>query len=256
MRPVNIALRLIELLGLHQPAGVTELSQLAKLPKSTIQRNLLALQRAGWIEMCDRARGQWTLTMRAAIAAGGRSTPNQLNLRNIAIPVMESIRQVTKETVYLSYMFEHAMVVYERLDGIKPVTHFIQTGTVYGLHASSSGKAILAKMSSVKFRQYLAHQGNFRSCPVDEALVPPNYNLRREIQKIREDGYAIAKYLEIWSVAAAICDRDNQPFASISLSTPAERCTSALLKRWGPLMADGARRISIGAIAVPGSLAL
>jgi IclR family transcriptional regulator, acetate operon repressor len=256
MRPVETALRLIELLGVHQPAGVTQLAQLANLPKSTIQRCLLSLQKAGWIEICDPARAQWTLTMRASIATGGHTTASQQNLRSIAIPVMEDIRRSTKETVHLSYMFENAVVLYERLDGISPVKHFTRVGSVCGLYTTASGKVILAKMPSKKIQEHLARSNKIDSYIGDRALLSPKHNLRQEIQKIKKDGYAISRYTDISAIAAAICDQYDQPFAAITLTAPVERCTPVLLKQWGAMIVDGARRISIGAIALPGVLAL
>ena len=246
MRPVEIALQLIELLGVHQPAGVTDLAKLANLPKSTIQRNLLVLQKAGWIEMCDPERSQWTLTIRAAVAAGGSVTDAQSDLRNVAIPVMEEIRRATKETVNLSYMFGNVMVLFERLDGISPVKHFARNGTVFGLDGSASGRAILAKLSPSELEKYLARRvDKFKS---QEPTPPPD--LRREIQKIRRTGYGVAKYVDGFGVGAAICDPLDHPFAAVSLTAPAQRATPTLLKQWGPMVADGARRISIGAAAL------
>jgi IclR family transcriptional regulator, acetate operon repressor len=246
MRPVEIALQLIELLGFHQPAGVTDLARLANLPKSTIQRNLLVLQKAGWIEMVDRERAQWTLTIRASLAAGGSVTDAHADLRNVAIPVMEEIRRSTKETVNLSYMFGSAMVLFERLDGISPVKHFARHGTVFGLYSSAAGRSILAKFPPATLEEFLANPvDTFRS---QGATIPED--LRREIQKVKKAGYAFAKYVDGPAVAAAICDPLDRPFAAISLTAPAQRTTPALLKKWGPMMADGARRISIGAAAL------
>jgi IclR family transcriptional regulator, acetate operon repressor len=242
MRPVEIALQLVELLGFHQPAGVTELARLAKLPKSTIQRNLLALEKTGWIEMRDSDHGQWTLTIRAAIAAGGRVPIEQQNMRSLAIPVMEELRRTTGETIYLSYLFNNAMVIFERLDGIKPVQHFFPYGIVYGLHASAGGNAIMAKLSPADLKYHLANPFLNAS-----SMIPmPRAELLRELQKIRKRGYGISNTPDGKAVGAAICDPQGRPIAAISIVAPLNRVTPAIIDKWGALVADATRRIGIG----------
>lgn len=101
MRPVHIALQLLELLSKEQPAGVTELASLADLPRSTAQRALMTLADAGWIEIADQRRGSWVISLKALMVAG-QATESQRQLRNIAVPVMEECRRATGETIHLS----------------------------------------------------------------------------------------------------------------------------------------------------------
>src|ERR1700733_997987 len=100
MRPVQIALQLIEVLSAHQPAGVTELSSLTGLPRSTTQRALVALQNTGWITAADERRGSWSLSLRALMTAG-LATETFGPLRMAAIPLMEELRRATEETIHL-----------------------------------------------------------------------------------------------------------------------------------------------------------
>ena len=249
MRPVEIALQMMELIGAHQPAGVTELARLAGLPKSTAQRSLMALQKAGWIEFQDAKHPSWILTPRATLAVGGL-TNGQRNLRGIAMPVMEELRRATGETIHLSYLYNNAIIIFERLDGIKPVKYFLPYGTVFRLHSSASGKGILAKFTAEQLDDYLSQP----LAPVTPRTVASPTKLRAEIKKIQKQGYSVTiggNLPDVSAVGAAICDAADRPFAALSVSAPSSRLTSDLIERFGPLVADAARRISIGAAALP-----
>lgn len=248
MRPVELALRIVELLSSHQPLGVSELSRLADIPKSTAQRSLKALQKAGWVEAADPTQRLWSLTMQAVLASG-RAGQRQSGLRNIALPVMEELRRATGETIHLTYRFRRSIVVVERLDGIKPVRHFLAYGAVYALHATASGKSILSQLPQEDLDTYLA-------LPL-EAITPRTVTevdaLRTELAHAREQGFAVTlggNILDVHAVGSAIRDYSGIPIAAVSISAPAERLSNDLLPEFGALIADAARRISLGGTPV------
>jgi len=249
VRPVELAFQLIELLSLHQPVGVSELARLAGIPKSTVQRSLMALHKTGWIELADADRPVWSLSMRALVASG-RANYEHSVLRGIAIPVMEELRRESEETVHLTYRFERSLVLLERLDGIKPVRYFFPYGAVSPLHATSSGRAILSMMPQDELDAYLSQ-------PLDAVtsltVVDPEI-VRSELAEARERGYAVTfggNRSDVHAVGAAIVDRHAQPFAAISISAPAERLDASLAERYGPLVADAARRVTLGVTSQP-----
>lgn len=249
MRPVEIALRMMELIGTHQPAGVTELARLAGLPKSTAQRSLMALHKAGWIEFQDAKHPLWILTPRATVAVGGL-TNGQRNLRGLAMPVMEELRRATGETIHLSYLHNNSIIIFERLDGIKPVKYFFPYGTIFPLHSSASGKAILARLMPDDLDAYLSQP----LAAVTPRTVMSPTKLHAEIKKIQKQGYSVTiggNVPDVSAVGAAICDQTDRPFAALSVSAPSGRLTPDLVEKFGPLVADAARRISVGVAALP-----
>ncbi|WP_337187492.1 IclR family transcriptional regulator [Phenylobacterium sp.] len=245
MRPVELALQLIELLSLNQPAGVAELARLADVPKSTAQRTLRALEKAGWVEMLDPKHAAWSLSARAVVT-GSRLTQDQANLRNLAIPVMEELRRATEETVYLTYLYKRSIFFLERLDGIKPVRHFFAYGERTALHATASGQAILAAMSPEALDAYLDRPlTSFTRATVTDAGL-----LRQELAAARERGYALTQggnVLDAHAIAAAIRGADGAPVAALAVSMPGERATDAVIAEFGPRVADAARRLSLSA---------
>lgn len=244
MRPVELSFQMIELLSMHQPAGVTELAQLAAIPKSTAQRTLKALEAVGWIEPRQPGKSEWVLSLRALLISG-RVTEKQAVLRSLAIPVMEEVRRATGETVHLTHRFEDSLVLIERLDGIKPVRNFFARGDIAVLHAGAAGKAILAALPIEELDRYLEKPLSTRTA---RTIVEPEA-LAEELRLARTLGYATTfggNVEDVHAVGAAIFDAAGVANAAISISAPSERMTPALVDEVGPFVADAARRISLG----------
>jgi IclR family transcriptional regulator, acetate operon repressor len=249
MRPVELAIQLIEILSQHQPAGVSELARLSGAPKSTVQRTLHALEKTRWIEIVDPDRALWALTMRAVVASG-RATRSHAGLRSLAIPVMEELRRATEETVHLTYRFGRSVVLIERLDGIRPVRYFFAHGAVTALHAASTGRAILSRLPPEELEAYLETP----LAAVTPSTITDPELFRQEIARAREQGFATSfggNVADVHAVGAAICDPAGRPFAALSISAPSERLSPALAQTYGPMVADAARRISLGASMQP-----
>lgn len=248
MRPVELAFQLVEILSLHQPAGVGELARLANIPKSTAQRTLLALQKTGWIEPCGE-RPKWRLATRALVASG-RANLEHRSLRSLALPVMEELRRATEETVHLTVRFQDILVLLERLDGIKPVRYFFPYGATSNLHSTATGKAILASLPQIELDAFLERP---LKALTPDTLTDPGV-LRSDLAQARARGYAVnlaGNMPNVHAVGAAILDADGRPFAALSVSAPGDRLTADLADRFGPLVADAARRVSLGVASQP-----
>ncbi|HEV2366203.1 MAG TPA: IclR family transcriptional regulator [Caulobacteraceae bacterium] len=244
MRSVEVALKVLEEIGWRQPIGVSELSRRLGLSKTTVQRSLSTLRRAGWIEPAAEARTAWSLSIRALVV-GGRAIEAGRGLRAIAIPVMEDVRRRTEETIHLMVRERASVVLIERLDGIKPVQVFNPLGGRALLHRTSSGKAVLANLPADERSEYLSRPlttGRTRQ-PVDLAT------LESELALVRERGFALnlsSNQPDVNAVGAAIFDPAQRPIGAITVSAPAARMTEAVCLANGPIVADAARRITMG----------
>lgn len=244
MRPIETALNILEVLGRLQPAGVSELARELDLPKSTVQRALRALGEAGWIETVSDEKGAWSLSLRAGLAVGPSDFATR-HLRAAAIPVMEELRRRTSESVYLAVRDGFRMALVERLDGINPVTHAWPLWRPGPMHPSSLGRAMLATLPEDELDAYLAAPLQ----KVTALTVTDPQALRLELAQVRQRGFATA-YRTNWpnenGVGAAIRNSRGEPFAAISVSAPVERVDEAACEAMGDLLADAARRISLG----------
>ena len=244
MRSVIVALRVLEEIAAHQPVGVSELARLMSLSKTTVHRSLMTLKEAGWIEPADDGRAVWSLSARALVV-GGRAVDSHSGLRSIAVPVMEDLRRATEETIHLLVRERRSVVLIERLDGIKPVRVFNPVGGRSAMHRTSAGKSIMARLPEEEIEAYAA------------ALEPPRpgarafdlEQFRAELQTVRAQGFAInlgGNQPDVHAVAGAIIGAGEKAIAAITISAPPERLPEERCLELGPLVADAARRITLG----------
>src|SRR5271169_454247 len=92
---VRNALRVIERVSIDGAVGVSDLARRLELPKSTAQRTLVTLRSAGWLR--QDAKSRWALTLRCATI--GRSVVRENDIRPVAQPVAEDLRDRTHESV-------------------------------------------------------------------------------------------------------------------------------------------------------------
>jgi IclR family acetate operon transcriptional repressor len=241
MRSVRTALRVLECVAEHQPAGVGELSRALGVPKSSVQRVLRTLGAAGWIRPAHGEGTRWVLTGRARRV--GRLASEENSIREAAMGAMERLRAETGETVHLMVPDGPRAVLIERLETSNPVRIVLALGSSAPLHGSSNGKAILAWLPAGEAEATL--DGELPRY-TDTTIVDWD-RLAAELAEIRRRGYATNNgewRADIAAVAAAVVGPDGRPVASLSISTPINRMPPDLATRYGALVAAAARQVS------------
>jgi IclR family acetate operon transcriptional repressor len=239
VQSVRNALRVLEEVAARQPVGVGELSRRLGMPKSSVQRALTTLGDAGWLRPSGGELTRWYLTTKSLIV--GRASA-ELGLREAALPVMMALRDQTRETVHLSVREGNAIVLIERVDSPQALRTFNALGRRAPMHASSSGKAMLAVLGDVEREQVLA-EGLERY--TDQTILDPE-ELRAELAKIRARGYATNSEEwrpEVAAVGRAIFGGDGEPIAVINISAPSSRVGKSQLSRFGKLLIAATQEI-------------
>src|SRR5580658_2412813 len=155
MESVKTALKVLELVAETGQGGVSELARRLGEPKSTVQRNLLTLHEAGWIKPVERGgRRGWALS--AKVLSLARKLQPAADLREQALPIMDELRDATRETIHLTLLDGDRVVLIERLDSPQTLRTVRPLGSVVALHAASNGKAILANLPATRRQAYLA----------------------------------------------------------------------------------------------------
>ena len=243
MDSVKTALEVLEQVGAGGEVGVSELARAVGAPKSTIQRDLVTLHEAGWIRPVGLGgRRRWTLSSKV-LALARRFQP-ALRLREHALPVMEELRDLTRETIHLTLREGDRVVLIERLDSPQTLRTVRQLGATTPLHAASNGKAVLAWLSPAERAAYLA-----RPLPAftPRTLTDPAA-LERDLEAIRARGYSLSAGeldLDVRAVAAAIRLASGEPIAALSISCPALRFPDEKTSQYGDWVRQAAARISV-----------
>lgn len=139
------ALRAIRLLKLFTPAapemGLVEISERAALNKTTTHRLLQALASEAMLER-DEANGVYRLG--AGLMALGVQALSSSDLRLRARPMLERLAKDSGETATLEVPIDDSMLILDEVAG----SHFVgaagNVGTRWPLHATSTGKALVA----------------------------------------------------------------------------------------------------------------
>ncbi|WP_460346753.1 IclR family transcriptional regulator [Actinoallomurus acanthiterrae] len=242
MKSVMRSLRLLEAVAQHQPVTVGELAKLYGIPKSTVQRTLVTLHEAGWLRASRGDTTRWEIGAR--VLAVRPAALQGASLFAAAREPMVRLRQALNETIHLSVPDGlDCMVVVDRVDCDRTVRTFHEIGDTSPLHATATGRAILAHLPAAEVEEFIA-QG-LES--YGEATITDPAELRAELERVRRDGYALNRNQyrpDVAAIAAPIFDADDTPLATLAISMPDSRYEPDRLPELGRLIADTATEIS------------
>ena len=215
------AVRAIRLLKTFTRAApehtLAELSAAHGLTKTTAHRLLSALESEGLVARNART-GEYRLGP-AAVALGLDAVQSH-DLRATMHPILERLAAETGETVTLEVLHEGMVLILDEIAGLHVLSSSGHIGTRWPLHATSTGKVLLAFQPAAfaSLRRPLA--GYTRATNTDVAA------LTREVERVRERGYAmVLGELEEGFNAVAVPVRDalGQVAGAVSLGGSAAR---------------------------------
>lgn len=218
---VDNALWLLQLVGDRQALRVAEAADLLGVARSTAHRLLTALRRRGFV-MQDRPNGAYRPG--PALYEIGLAAVSRIDIRRVARPVLEQLREETQETVSLALLEGTTVRFLDCAEGPRSVRVGNRTGVVRPAHASAVGKAILAGLSEAELdRRY--PDGTLPPAPTSAAL-DDLAGLRAQLATVREQGYAL-NWEEsadgVCAVAVALKDTVGQPLAGLGVAAPSSR---------------------------------
>ena len=222
VQSVDRALYALEILARRGETGVTELAADIGVHKSTAFRLLGALEERELVEQAHE-RGKYRLgfgLLRLANAVSGR-----LDVTQQGREICERLAAEVGETVNIAVLRSHYAVNVDQARGPSAVGTHNWVGELTPLHATSSGKVLLAFMPTDARRELLEAAGLTR---FTEHTVTSIEALERELICVAQDGYVVSvEELEhgLNAVAAPIRDHTGGVIAALSVSGPVYRLT-------------------------------
>ncbi|KKF02831.1 IclR family transcriptional regulator [Mycolicibacterium obuense] len=220
MQSVDRAVCVLEILARLGEVGVTELAAEIGVHKSTVSRLLSALEDHELVEQAHE-RGKYRLgfgLLRLSNAVSG-----QLDVTQQGREICERLAVEVGETVNIAVLRSHYVVNVDQARGPRSVGSHNWVGELTPLHATSSGKILLAHMSEDARREVLGDAGLKR---YTDRTVTSLDELERQLKVVAEDGYVIStEELEpgLSAVAAPIRDHAGMVVAALSVSGPVYR---------------------------------
>lgn len=222
LKSVDRALNVLEVLARWDEGGVTEIAAELDVHKSTAFRLLGSLEAHGLVEQTED-RGKYRLGFGLVRLAGAVSTRMDLT-RNVR-PVTERLAKDLGETVNLAVLREHYVVNVDQALGPSAITTQNWVGALTPLHATSSGKVLLANEDKAEQQRLLKVAGLERY--TSDTITDPDA-LEKELAMVLERGYAITvgEYEEgLNSIAVPLRGTDGTVISALSASGPSYRFT-------------------------------
>ncbi len=202
--------------------GVTELSEASGLPVGTVHRLLKALLKKGYVRHDPLTRryavGYTAVELAARIREGG-------GLVSDAEPYLRQLVELTGESANLAVLDAHAAVYVAHVASPRTVRMFTKVGNRAPLHASGTGKILVANLPDEQRETMLRTLPLARHTPM---TITDRKALRREFEAVRRLGYALdnGEFEEgVSCIAVPVWDVTEEVVAAVSVSGPASRLT-------------------------------
>ncbi len=235
--------RVLAILNAFIDAGpdltLMQVCEVTGLTPSTAYRLMANLVARGYLEPGREGNAYklgLTVIRLAGVALG------QLDVRVKAAPLMDELRNRTRETVHLAALDGRHIIYLEKLEGLHAIGLMSsRVGRTAPAHCTALGRVLLA------FNPDAAEAilGGPLEAPTARTVVDPKA-LRALLAQVNEKGYALdlGEYeSEVRCVAAPIRNHSGAVVAAMSVSGPAQRIEPMLTRLLGNPASDTARGV-------------
>ncbi|MCG8402275.1 MAG: IclR family transcriptional regulator [Firmicutes bacterium] len=221
VKSVTKALKILKLFSIENPElGITTISKKLNVSKSTAHRLVTSLQNEGFL-LQDKATQQYRLGF--IMLQLSEIVLNKMDIREIALPYLQKLRNETEETVSLSIIHNNSRVCIEKAESFNDLRRFIKVGSFLPLYAGASGKMLLAHQDEDAIIKILKEIK-----PLTDKTIVNSEKLITDLKRIKEQGYCISNGERIkgaTGISAPVWNYKGQVIANISISGPSFRFT-------------------------------
>ncbi|WP_026532576.1 IclR family transcriptional regulator [Arthrobacter sp. H41] len=220
VQSVDRAVGVLEILARDGDAGVSDIAKEMGIHKSTASRLLGALVARDLVQQ-NSERGKYQLGF--GILRLASSIPGRLSLVQQAQPVLRSLADEFRETVNLAVLHATYAINVDQAMGPSSLSTHDWIGSLTPLHATSSGKVLLAALDEEERLRILKVTGLPGQTP---KTITSRAELSRELTEVAEEGYAaVLEEFEtgLNAIAVPVRGHSGAVIGAISLSGPAFR---------------------------------
>ena len=243
VQSVKRSLEIVEVLAESKESlGVTQISKMTGLSKTTAFRLLSTLIEAGYVQ---KRYGESSYQLSMKFLKISSSILEQQDIRSIAGPYIKDLSDRCKEIVHLAVMDVNEVVYIEKMESSQHVMRiFSNVGTRSPVHCTGLGKVFLSGLTDGEVEKIIAQKGLRR---YTENTITNIDDLKKELALIRESGYAFDRMeheIGVWCVAAPIFDRCGGIVAAISITAPEIYMSDSKIIELTHLVVSAAKDIS------------
>ena len=232
------ALRLLKLFTMERAEmQLGELSERAGLNKTTTYRLLQALLSEA---MLDRDDDSGAYRLGPAVMALGKQAASRGNLRLAARPLLKRLADETGETATLEVHVEDTMLILDEVKGGHRVAAGGNVGTRWALHATSTGKALIAFSDNGLARL------PERLVPLTAHTITDRTRFAAQLDEVRRRGFAeTVDELEdgFTGVGTVVRGSSGDILAAMSICGPSQRLTEGRRANLGATLCAAAAQL-------------
>lgn len=239
IQSVDRAIQIIRCFESNEELGVTEISKMVGLHKSTTFGLISTLEANKLLEKND-----YTGKYRLGLELFRLGTKVNSTLRHICIPYLEQLVKMYQETVNLVALDDLSVIHLEKVESTRSMHISTLVGGRLPLYCTSVGKAI---MSNLPIEELTSMLNRMEFTKYTDKTIYDIDTLMEVLEIAKSNGYAEeSEELEIGlsCVAAPIFNHFNVPFAAISLSGPTFRMNQDFRKEISVTLKQYAQEIS------------
>ena len=197
--------------------GVRELSAHLGFSPATVQRLLQTLKTYGFVDQVTETRQYQLGNVYFKFLHAIQSS---LPVTRSAIPFMKQLMAATQETVHLNIAEGNERICIDTIEPLQSLKASMPIGSRSPLYAGASSKCLLA-FAAEDFRQNYLETA--RLVPLTANTILNKAHLARELQKIRDNGYAESlseRNSGLGSLSVPIFNHQGALLAALSLAIP------------------------------------
>jgi len=213
--------------SVDKPQSLQQIAKETELTSSTALKILDTLQLIGYVQK-DEETKKFRLGM--AIIKYANRALNSNEIKDIAQPYLEKLRNQTTETVHLGILDRSSIVYITKLESFNPVSLYSRVGKAIPLYCSAMGKSILADQPDHLIEDYL---NNHTLEKKTQNTITSKEDFMKEINEIRKRGYSFDNEeheADIFCVGASITV-DGKNHGAFSVSVPKYRITDEFISQ-------------------------
>jgi DNA-binding IclR family transcriptional regulator len=217
---VRKAITLLRAAAEDRNANVSSLARAAGLPRATALRMIQTLEQEGFLL---RNPGDDRVLLGPELLRLARNTDEQLLLREVSRPIIGDLVATVRETVTLSVVAgDGGLDLVDQIDAPNQLRPRSWLGQRFPLHASASGKVLLANYDEERLERFLLDPlARFTPSTITTVAA-----LRSELERVRELRYAFVideQEEGLTGVATGIHGQTDELLGVLTVSGPTQR---------------------------------
>lgn len=222
--------------------GITDLSRISGLHKTTVFRLVSTLVELGYLHQTEHQKYQ----LSPRVLSLGHSYLQGLDLKNLAHPLLRALQARCSETVNMAVLDGTELVYIERLKTSQIVNINLHVGSRLSLYNTSMGRVLVGFQPAEWIEKYVRDQA--RRSPELDYFQRRGKKLKRILALTVEKGYAINDeelVAGLRSIAAPVFSAEGRVAAAVNIAVPSARISRVELEsRVAPMLLETVREIS------------